>query len=151
MADWKELRSQRSQVKANDWHSFVCPLLQLSPYSHSCFQISVVSQLPQPLRFATEFTNGPNGYLLQSVKTSSDIKSDSKWESTFGFAYQLFKASSFPPSSQSLEPRRRSWRYSINDCKVVSGITVGSRSAKVKVASVPRPPTGRSLPEFRSR
>jgi len=76
------------------------------------------------LRFATEFTNGPNGYLLQSVKTSSDIKSDSKWESTFGFAYQAVQGFQLPSVVTVTGATSEIWRYSINDCKVVSGITV---------------------------
>ena len=32
---------------------------------------SAVSQLPQPMRFSTEFTDGPNGFLLDSIKTGS--------------------------------------------------------------------------------
>jgi hypothetical protein len=37
---------------------------------------SGVAQLPQDLRFTTEFARGPDGYLLQSVRTGSTAGSD---------------------------------------------------------------------------
>jgi hypothetical protein len=85
---------------------------------------SVVSSFHNRCDFATEFTNGPNGYLLQSVKTSSDIKSDSRWESTFGFAYQAVQGFQLPSVVTVTGATSEIWRYSINDCNVVSGITV---------------------------
>ena len=85
---------------------------------------SVVSQRPQQLRFATEFINGPNGYLLQSVKTSPDISSDGKWESTFGYTYQAVQDFQLPSVVTVTQATGESWHYSLNDCKAVAGITV---------------------------
>lgn len=86
---------------------------------------SVVSQLPQPLQFATEFIDGPEGYLLKSVKTTSDIGSDVKWESTFGYAYKDVQGFQLPADlavTQQATPE--TWRYSLDDCKAVTGITL---------------------------
>lgn len=86
---------------------------------------SVVSQLPQPLRFSTEFINGPDGYLLESVKTTSEIGSNGKWESTFGYAYQTVQGFQLPSVvTVTQEATPEIWRYSLNDCKVVTGIRV---------------------------
>jgi hypothetical protein len=85
---------------------------------------SVVSQLPQPLRFETEFINGPNGYLLQSLKTSSDVQSDIRWESTFGFSYQAVQGFQIPSVVTVTGATPERWQYSLSDCKAVSGITL---------------------------
>jgi hypothetical protein len=86
---------------------------------------SVVSQLPQTLRFGTDFISGPDGYLLQSVKTSSDISSNSKWESTFGYAYQSVQGFRLPSVvTVTQQATSEIWRYSLSDCKVITGITV---------------------------
>jgi hypothetical protein len=74
---------------------------------------------------ATEFIDGPGGYLLKSVKTTSDIGSDVKWESTFGYAYkdvQGFQLPAVLAVTQQATPE--TWRYSLNDCKAVTGITL---------------------------
>src|SRR3984893_2358205 len=38
---------------------------------------SAVSQLPQPMRFSTEFSAGPDGFLLDSIKTGSTTEATS--------------------------------------------------------------------------
>lgn len=86
---------------------------------------SVVSQRPQPLRFATDFISGPSSYLLQSVKTSSDISSDGKWESTFRYTYQTVQGFELPSDvTVTQQATAETWRYSLNDCKAVAGATV---------------------------
>jgi hypothetical protein len=84
---------------------------------------SVVSRLPQPLQFAADFIDGPKGYLLKSVKTTSDTDPNAKWESTFEYAYkdvQGFQLPSILTVTQQSAPE--TWRYSLNDCKAVTGI-----------------------------
>jgi len=49
---------------------------------------SGVVQLPQDLRFTTEFTNGPDGYLLQSVRTGSTAGPGTGGEVAFAYRYQ---------------------------------------------------------------
>jgi hypothetical protein len=84
---------------------------------------SVVSQLPQPLQFATEFIDGPEGYLLKSVKTTSDTGSNAKWESTFEYAYKDVQGFQLPSILTVTQPATPEiWRYSLNDCKAVTGI-----------------------------
>jgi hypothetical protein len=91
---------------------------------------SVVSQLPQPLRFATEFASGPNGYLLRSVKTSSDIGSNDKWESTFLYGYQAVQGFQLPSGVSVTGATAETWRYLLNDCKAVSGVALEVRAPK---------------------
>jgi hypothetical protein len=82
----------------------------------------VVSQLPRPLQFATEFMDGPEGYLLESVKASSDISSNAKWESTFGYAYKTLQGFQLPSAvSVTQQATRETWRYSLTDCTAVTG------------------------------
>jgi len=86
---------------------------------------SVVSQLPQPLRFATEFISGPAGYRLQSVKISPDTSSNGKWESTFAYSFQAVQGFQLPSVvTVTQQATAETWRYSLNDCKAVTGISV---------------------------
>src|SRR6202007_2154072 len=82
---------------------------------------SVVSHLPQTLRFETEFTTGPNGYLLQSVKTSSNTNSDSNWDSKFAYAYQTVQEVQLPSTVTVTQPTNEAWHYTLGDCKAVTG------------------------------
>jgi hypothetical protein len=91
---------------------------------------NVVSQLPQPLRFATEFIAGPDGYLLQSVKTSSSTNSDGNWESKFAYTYQAIQGFQLPSVVTVSGPTNETWRYTLKDCKVMTGITVEVEAPK---------------------
>jgi hypothetical protein len=91
----------------------------------------VVSHLPQPLRFATEFVSGSDGYLLRSVKTSSDVSSDAKWESSFTYEYQKIQGFELPSVvTVTQEASGETWRYSLNDCKAVAGISINVEAPK---------------------
>jgi hypothetical protein len=92
---------------------------------------SGVSTLPQPLRFETEFIGKSGGYLLQSLKTSSDISPDAKWESSFEYAYQTVQEIQLPSLvmvTQHATPE--TWLYSLNDCKAVTGVTLRVEAPK---------------------
>jgi hypothetical protein len=92
---------------------------------------SVVSELPQPLRFTTEFVSGPDGYLFRSLKTSSEISSSGKWESAFTYEYQRVQGFELPSVvSVTQEARGETWRYSLNDCKAVAGVIINIEAPK---------------------
>lgn len=90
----------------------------------------VVSQLPQPLRFATVFITGPDGYLLQSVETSSNTRPDGDWESRFAYTYQAVQGVQIPLDVTVTMPTSEAWSYELNDCKVVTGIIVEVEASK---------------------
>ena len=92
---------------------------------------SVVSQLPEPLRFATQFVKGPEGYLLESVKSSSDISSSDTWESAFGYAYKAVQGFELPSAvTVTQENTKEAWQYSLSDCKAITGIEVKVEAPK---------------------
>ena len=83
---------------------------------------SGVSQLPQPMRFTTEFVSGPHGFLLQSVKTGDITGSASQAD----FAYTYQKVQEFQlPSEITVKPSTSEpWHYGLTDCKVVAGAVI---------------------------
>jgi len=84
---------------------------------------SAVSQLPQPMRFSTEFISGPNGFLLGSIKTGSTTDT-AIGEATFTFTYQAVRGFQLPSSVAITPISKESWHYALTDCKVVSGVTI---------------------------
>jgi hypothetical protein len=85
---------------------------------------SGVSQSPQSLRFSTEFINGPNGLLLQSVKTTSPDNPTGQGEATFTYAYQQLDGFSIPSAVTVTPPNREVWKFALTDCRVNKAITV---------------------------
>jgi len=63
---------------------------------------SGVMQLPQPLRFTTEFESGPRGYLLSSVDTDTGSGGNVK----FAYAYQSVEGFQIPAQVRS-RPRQQ--------------------------------------------
>jgi hypothetical protein len=57
---------------------------------------SAVSQMPQPMRASTDFTNGPSGFLLSSVKTGSTSGASTGGEAIFAFTYQTVEGFQLP-------------------------------------------------------
>lgn len=87
--------------------------------------ISVTSELPQAQHFATEFASGPNGYLLQSVKTGAGADGNTPWDAIFAYRYQNVQSFQIPVGvavTQVASGER--WDYSLDDCKAVSGVVV---------------------------
>lgn len=86
---------------------------------------SGVSQLPQPLRFETEFVDGPHGYLLKSVRTGSSDGSTSG-DATFAYTYQDVDGVELPSTATVSPATSEPWTYRLVDCKVVKGVRVNA-------------------------
>jgi len=85
---------------------------------------SGVAQLPQDLRFTTEFARGPDGYLLQSVRTGSTAGSDTGEEVTFAYTYQTVQGFQLPSDVAITPPTNEVWRIALTDCKAMSGVVL---------------------------
>jgi hypothetical protein len=92
---------------------------------------SVMSELPQPQHFVTEFTTGPNGYLIQSVKTGSGAEAQTSWEAIFAYRYQNIQGFQLPVEVAVTQvATEEKWEYSLDDCKVVTGTVVNVQAPK---------------------
>jgi hypothetical protein len=90
---------------------------------------NVISELPQPLHFTTSFVTGPNGFLLQSVKTGPSTSDLDKWDANFAYTFQGIQGVQVPSSvtvTQSATGEK--WAYSLDDCKVMIGVKVEVRA-----------------------
>jgi hypothetical protein len=76
--------------------------------------------LPEVINFTTTFIPGPNGYLLQSITTNPGTIN----EAIFSYTYQKVSDAQIPSQVTVTPASREVWRYSLNDCKVMRGITV---------------------------
>ncbi len=85
---------------------------------------SGVMQLPQPMRFATDFIGGPSGYVLESVKTGSTSDSSAAGEAGFSFTYQTVQGFQLPSLVTVTPSTTEPWHYSLTGCKVVVGLTI---------------------------
>jgi hypothetical protein len=85
---------------------------------------SGVTQLPQDLRFTTEFARGPDGYLLQSVRTGSTAGTDTAGEATFAYTYQTVQGFQLPSDVTITPPTNEVWRVTLTDCKAMSGVAL---------------------------
>jgi hypothetical protein len=85
---------------------------------------SGVSQLPQPMRFSTNFIDGPDGYLLGSVKTASTSDASAAGEATFTYTWQTVQGFQLPSMIIVTPSNPESWRYNLTDCKVATGAVV---------------------------
>jgi hypothetical protein len=83
---------------------------------------SAVSRLPQPIRFTTEFRNGPDGFLLQSVKTADTTDAAASHEATFSYTYQAVEGFQLPALITVSPATGEVWHYAIRDCKVMRGV-----------------------------
>ena len=86
---------------------------------------SAVSQSPQPMRFDTQFEAGPDGFLLNSVKTANTTDATTNRESTFSYTYQTVQGFELP-SQITVAPSTTPevWHYTLTGCKVMTGITI---------------------------
>jgi hypothetical protein len=90
---------------------------------------SVTSELPQPQHFETDFAAGPNGYLLQSVKTGSGADSHVSWDAVFAYRYQNIQGFQIPAGVAVTQMATgEKWEYSLDDCKAVTGTVVNVRA-----------------------
>lgn len=92
---------------------------------------SVISELPQPQHFVTGFTTGPNGYLIQSVKTGSGTEAQTSWEAIFSYHYQNIQGFQLPAEVAVTQMATgEKWEYSLDDCKVVTGTVVNVQAPR---------------------
>ena len=78
---------------------------------------SVTSELPQAQHFATEFTTGPDGYLLQSLKTGSGTGASTSWNAIFAYRYQKMQGFQIPVEVAVTQVATgEKWDYSLDDC-----------------------------------
>jgi len=93
---------------------------------------SGVVQLPQDLRFTTEFETGPDGYLLKSVETGSTAESAVGGNATFAYTYQAVDGIQLPSEVIVSPATAKPFHLALTDCKVV-------KFAIVKVGPPPAP------------
>jgi hypothetical protein len=85
---------------------------------------SVVSELPQPMRASTEFTTGPNGFLLSSVRTGPTTDPAMNNEATFAFTYQTVGGFQLPSMVTVTPATTEAWHYALTDCKAMRGVVI---------------------------
>lgn len=85
---------------------------------------SGVSQLPQPMRFTTEFVNGPHGFLLKSVKTGDTSDASGGGVADFSYTYQDVEGFQIPSTVRVKPSTSEAWNYELTDCKVMKGIVI---------------------------
>jgi hypothetical protein len=84
---------------------------------------SGVSQLPQAMRFSTEFIKGPHGLLLSSVKTA-DTNEPQNQVAEFSYAYQDVDGFQIPSRVTVKPSTSEAWNYELTDCKVMKGVII---------------------------
>ena len=85
---------------------------------------SGVSQLPQPMRFTTNFVNGPRGFLLKSVKTGDTSDASTGGVADFSYNYQDVEGFQIPATVRVKPSTSEAWNYELTDCKVMKGIVI---------------------------
>jgi hypothetical protein len=85
---------------------------------------SGVVQLPQPMRFTTEFIDAPNGYLLASIRTGNTTNTDIDGAATFSYTYQTVQDFQLPSLVSVASSSSEKWHYALTDCKVIRAIIV---------------------------
>jgi hypothetical protein len=88
--------------------------------------MSGVMQLPQPMRFSTDFKSGPQGFILSSVKTESTANG----EATFAYTYQSVGEFQIPDTVTVAPATTGKWHYRLMDCKVVKFVKVNGLPRK---------------------
>jgi hypothetical protein len=98
--------------------------------------VSGVSQLPQPMRFKTDFAAGPNGFVLASV-----VANDAK----FAFSYAGVDGFQLPAKITVTPSTNEAWHYSLSGCKAARGVLVplGLPKSNPPPASSPASPSTR--------
>ena len=82
--------------------------------------MSGVMELPQPMRFSTDFESGPQGLVLSSVETESTANG----ETTFAYTYQSVDGFQIPETVTITPATTGKWHYRLMDCKVVKFVKV---------------------------
>jgi hypothetical protein len=76
------------------------------------------------MRFNTEFTTGPDGYLLQSIKTGDTTETAVNGDASFAFTYQTVQGFELPSLVTIRPSTTEPWHYALTDCKTVTGATI---------------------------
>jgi hypothetical protein len=91
----------------------------------------VISELPLAQHFATEFTPGPDGYLLRLAKTGSGTSDPTSWDASFAYRYQTLGGFQLPAEVVVTQlAAGEKWGFSLNDCKVATGMTLNVEAPK---------------------
>lgn len=85
---------------------------------------SGVMQLPQPMRFLTDFEVGPQGLVLASVKTGQTTDATAGGEATFAYTYQSVDGIQIPDMVTVTPATTGKWHYRLTGCKVVKFVKV---------------------------
>lgn len=85
---------------------------------------SGVTELPQPMHFSAEFTKGPDGFVLSSIKTGATTEMTAKYDASALFTYQTVQGIQIPASISVIPPTPETWNYALTDCKVDKGIVI---------------------------
>lgn len=85
---------------------------------------SGVMQLPQPMRFSTDYEAGPQGLVLASVKTGQTTDTTAGGEATFAYTYQSVDGIQIPDMVTVTPANTVKWHYRLTDCKVVKFVKV---------------------------
>lgn len=81
------------------------------------------NELPQPLRFTTEFADGPQGYLLRSLTTSAP-GSKAAHTPTFDYTWQSVNGVEIPSQVTLMTGIGEVWKYQLTGCAVKTGTAV---------------------------
>ena len=77
-------------------------------------------QLPHPMRFSTQFTNGPDGLLVSIFKTAATTETGIDREAGFAYSYQRVQGLQLPTHVTVSQPSTtEAWHYTLTDCKVL--------------------------------
>jgi hypothetical protein len=82
---------------------------------------SISSQLPHLIRSTTEFSDGPDGYLLKTLKMSTAPETNTTAQNTFAYTFQDIQGVQLPASISVTTAIPESWRFSLSDCKATIG------------------------------
>lgn len=76
-------------------------------------------QLPQPMRFSTNFEASPKGFVLTSVKTGQTTDTTAGGEATFAYTYQSVDEEQIPDVVTVTPATTGKWQYRLTNCKVI--------------------------------
>jgi hypothetical protein len=85
---------------------------------------SGVMQLPQPMRFWTDFEAGSQGFVLASIKTGQTTDTTAGGEAAFAYTYQSVDGIQIPDMVTVTPATTGKWHYRLTDCKVVKFVKV---------------------------
>jgi len=85
---------------------------------------NISSQLPQPISSTTEFEDGPNGYLLRTLKMAVRPEANTRQQNTFAYTYQAVQNVQLPASVAVTTATPESWHFALTGCRAVIGKVV---------------------------